>query len=278
MRLSYQIQTPDGLVLRAGHSKPPVPRLYRYLPIEYSREFVDRGRVRISRSTTLNDDKLSAGQRDAENRKSLVLHASGVTLPDRADPRIVSRVTELGSERRESFELEAELTSDYYLLCLSSDLRADLFDEFPPADAVVEIFNVARFAKAMRRASLRTFGGRGREVWMTHQPVRYMDEILGYGTSMLTMSPCFDKHTDYANQKEHRFTWYPCIFDDEYVFLDCGSLASMARVIRREQVESGEVEEVIVDYRTLQDAANAALEDEDVTSEVKWYRPPGADR
>ena len=53
-------------------------------------------------------------------------------------------------------------------------------------------------------------------------------------------------------------------------------MASIARVIHRNQVESGEVEEVIIDYQTLQDAANAALEDDHVTSEVKWYHPPVA--
>ena len=215
MRLSYEIQTWDGNVLRAGDPKPVTPHLYRYLPIQHCREFVDHGRVRISRSPTLDDDGLSAGQRDQENMKSVIVHASEVEVPDQTDPMIASKVTELGSRGRERFEVETKLSRDYYLLCLSSDLRADLFDEFPPADAVVEIFNVSRFAKAMRCASMRTFGGQGREVWMPHQPVRYLGEVLGYGRSVLTMSPCFDKHTDFSHQKEHRFTWYPCIFDDD---------------------------------------------------------------
>ena len=276
MRLSYEMQMWDGPVLRSGDPKPMTPRLYRYLPIQYCREFVDCGRVRISRSRTLDDHSLSAGQRDEENRKSVVVHASEVTLPEPTDTRIASSVTDLGSTGRERFEVQAKLSGDYYLLCLSSDLRDDLFDEFPPADAVVEIFNVSRFAKAMRRAGSRKFGGRGAKVWMIHQPVRYLGEVLGYGRAMLTVSPFFDKHTDFKHQKEHRFAWYPCIFDDGHLVprlrpdgLDCQGNPQRGSGVGR----SGRSDRRLPGRSKM--LRTPRWRDEDVTGEVKRYYPPG---
>ena len=206
--------------------------LYRYMPKQYCEKMVNDGEVRISRSSKFKDGAgMTEGQKDDEHYKSLVVHASGIRMKedDRLDQRVNSEIVKLNAND-DKYKIGTTLNVPYWVLCLSVDLRLDLFDEFN-SDAVVVIWDSNELIQRMIKSSKFLVPSPEFKMKMFYQPVHYLGELIVFGRMGLMISPFFTKPDRYKSQKEYRVVWYPCYSDELHVYLQLGSLKDIAEVV-----------------------------------------------
>lgn len=234
--------------------------LCRYMAKEYSEKMVNDGEIRISRSSKYKDGAgMTDGQRDDEHRKSVVIHASEVweREHDRLDPRVNSEIVKLNTND-DQYKIDTTLNEPYWVLCLSVDLRLDLFDEFN-SDAAVVIHQPAKLIERMRESSKILVPSSESRIELIYQPVQYLDGLVAYGRTGLVISPCFTKPEKYIHQKEYRIVWYPCYSNGFHEHLQLGSLRDISEVVLKDELKNGIVRERIFDERSFHKAAEEAV-------------------
>ena len=234
--------------------------LYRYMPKIFCEQMVNDGEVRISRSSKFKDGAgMTDGQRDDEHRKSVFIHASDVQVMenDREDPRIDSEVVKLNTND-DQYKIDTTLNVPYWVLCLSVDLRINLFDEFN-SDAVVIIRHPDKLIERLRENSAFLVPSPQYRMKLFYQPVQYLGELLAYGRTGLVISPCFTKPAKYKHQKEYRIVWNPCYSEELHTYLKLGSLKDITEVVLRDDLENGSVKEKIFNEDSFDKAADKAI-------------------
>ena len=221
---------------------------------------VNDGEVRISSSSNFKDGAgMTAGQRDDEHSKSVVIRASKVKISehDRLDPRVNSEITKLNTDGGQ-YKIDTTLNDPYWVLCLSVDLRLDLFDIFK-SDAAVVIQHPEKLLEKMRESSTFLLPSPDAMLELRGQPVQYLGEMIAYGRSGFRISPCFTKPEKYKRQKEYRVVWYPRFSDRSHEYLQLGRLNDIAEIILRDDVKKGFVRERLFDENTFHKAANEGV-------------------
>ena len=227
---------------------------------EYCEKMVNEGEIRVSNSSKYKDGAgMTDGQRDDEQRKSVVIRASEVRVReyDRLDPRVNSEIVQLNANE-DQYKIETTLSEPYWVLCLSVDLRLDLFDEFD-SDAVVAIRAPGKLFQKIDESSVILLPSPEFVMELRCQPVQYLGKLLAYGRSGLVISPCFTKPIKYKHQKEYRVVWYPCYSEHMHTYLRLGSLKDIAEVVLRDDLENGIIGERIIDEASLDKAAGEAI-------------------
>lgn len=240
------------------------PVLFRYMDRGYCEQMVDEGVVRLTKSSRYVDGTgMSEFQMDDEHVKSLEFEASGVDeVVDRTvGINIAPEVVRL-AEKPEGglYRISARVECPYWMFCFSTDLRLDLFgpSDFQCDAAVLvrdppELFR--RMASAADADGISSHTGR-----VLGQPVSYAtSDELRYGMSPATISPFFTKPVKYSHQKEFRFVVYPCRDAEDFTFLRVGNLADISDVVGKEEVERGDVDEVVRDGKAFGETAQRAL-------------------
>ena len=221
---------------------------------------VNDGEVRISRSSKFKDGAgMTDGQRDDEHSKSVLIHASKVQMRehDRLDPRVDSEIVKINTTD-DQYKIGITLNDPYWVLCLSVDLRLDLFDEFD-SDAVVVVREPEKLFQKIHESSALLVPSPESMMEIRCQPVQYLGEMIAYGRSGLRISPCFTKPKEYKHQKEYRVVWYPRHSDRLHAYLRLGSLKDIAEVVLRDDLENGIVGEKIFDESSFHKAADEAV-------------------
>ena len=227
---------------------------------EYCEKMVNDGEIRISRSSKFKDGAgMTDGQRDDEHRKSVFIHASDVQVMenDRYDPQIDSEIVKLNTND-DQYKIDTMINIPYWVLCLSVDLRMNLFDEFN-SDAVVIIHQPDKLIERLCENSAFLVPSPQFRMELFYQPVKYLGELRAYGRTGLVVSPCFTKPAKYNHQKEFRVVWYPCYSEDIHAYLQLGSLKDIAEVVHRDDLVNGIVGERIFDEDSFDKAADETI-------------------
>ena len=234
-------------------------KAFRYMPREHCEKMVFDGQIRIARSTTYEDGAgLTEGQIDDETVKAVVAHASDV-WPGDASPNVKTEITRL---KGGGFKLNTLLDQPYWVLCLSADLRRNLFDEFK-CDAAVVISNVNEFLCRVAKASVALIkvdkevhrDGDGLQLSFMYQAVNYIGELVFDGVCSVPISPIFTKPVKYEHQMEYRLAWYPCYRSTSHEYLQVGNMEDIAKVVTKHDVETGRVREYVVEVESFRKAA-----------------------
>ena len=227
-----------------GRKELPVKRLYRYMPLDACRRMVEYGEVRVSSSTSLNDETLTETRRDDEQTQSIKASMSKVAgVGDVPKGFQVDVRTESGDgpDGREETTFRTRVEDSFWILSLTTDLTIDLFDEFDEI-AAVEICDPERLLALLESASGRLLIDE-RDIF-AHDFVEYADHYLVYGTASLPMKPFMRKSVAYRSQKEFRVVWHPRRQALKHDWLYVGLLWDVARVVTREDVAAGRIGEV----------------------------------
>ena len=248
--------------------------LYRYMAKEYCEKMVNDGEIRISNSLYYKDGAgMTAGQRDDEHRTSVIVHASGVEVADNdlMNPRVDSEIVKLNTND-DQYKIDTTLNVPYWVLCLSVDLRMNLFDEFN-GDGAVIIHHPDIFIERLCENSACLVPSPQYQMKLFYQPMQYLGELIAYGgPSELVISPCFTKPANYKHQKEFRIVWNPCYSEDLHACLQLGSLKDIAEVVSRDDLENGIVGERIIDEASFDKAAERGYQIETTFDPVlTWF-------
>ena len=234
--------------------------LYRYMAKEYCEKMVNDGEIRISNSSYYKDGAgITEGLQDDEHNKSVVMRASNVRMinHDPMDPRVDSEIVKLNTTG-DQYKVATTLNDPYWMLCLSFDLRRDLFDVFD-SDAAVIIRHPEKLFQKFHENSAILLPSPESVMEIRCQPVQYLSRLTGYGKSVFKISPCFTKPARYTQQKEYRIVWYPCYSCESHEYLHLGSLIDIAEVVLKDDLESGIVEERIIDEGSFHKLADEAI-------------------
>ena len=238
--------------------------LFRYMERKYCEQMVHDGVVRLTKSSRYRDDTgMTEYQMDDEHFKSLEFESSGVSeVVDKSGgiditPEVV-RLAENPEGVR--YRISARVECPYWMFCLSTDLRLNLFESRDfKCDAAVVVRDAAelfrRMASAAHALYVQPHGGSA--LW---QPVSYAASGgLRYGMSPAAISPFFTKPGGYLHQKEFRFVIYPCYEAGDHASICLDSLEDICDVVGKEELERGDVDEVVWDEKAFGDAAQKAL-------------------
>lgn len=231
---------------------------------KYCEQMVQDGIVRLRKSSCYKDGTgMTQFQMDDEHFKSLEFESSGVceVVDKTGGIDIAPEVVKLAeSPEGATYRISAKVSCPYWMLCLSTDLRLDLFESSNfKCDAAVIVWDAAELFRRMASASkglyVQPHGGTA--LW---QPVSYaVSGGLRYGMSPAVISPFFTKPDRYLHQKEFRFVVYPCYEARDHAFIFLDGLQDICEVVGKEELERGDVDEVICGNRILGDAAEKAL-------------------
>ena len=159
-----------------------------------------------------------------------------------------------------TYRISAKVTCPYWMYCLSTDLRLDLFESRDfKCDAAVIVWDAPELFRRMESASktLYAYPHGGTALW---QPVSYaVSDGLRYGMSPAGISPFFTKPDRYLHQKEFRYVVYPCHEARDHAFIYMDGLEDICEVVSKEELERGDVDEVICSDRVFGEAAESAL-------------------
>jgi hypothetical protein len=149
---------------------------------------------RVSPASSYSDPSLNPAQRDSELELAIYALRRKITVKS---------------------------ATDYYVSCLSKQLRVRLFDDFD-ADCCIVIRQPLEFAKRMFQAAARALAWEG---WFAD--VRYIDP---YNCSDAKLDLFLAKHFRYCYQAEMRFSWLPgrAVRKIDHLFLELGSLSDIA--------------------------------------------------
>ena len=228
---------------RGGQTSFETGKLFRYLPEDAARQWVEDGVVRISASTNFTEgDGLSDARQDDEQKKSVSVRGSGfggLTTPMPHGFRVSAHDKEISSGTLTT--ITGHVESPYWILSMTSDLTLELFYTFDEV-AAVAVFNPREF---LRRAHLnspcRQWLGAGIHAGF----VRYVGDYVAYGYAAIQVPLFFSKSPDYALQKEFRVVWHPKYpLDARYHYLTFQEgLNDISRIVLREDVKNGRIQE-----------------------------------
>lgn len=238
--------------------------LFRYMNRKYCDDMVHRGVVRLTKSSVCKDGTgMTEMQMDDENFKSLDFDSSQIyEVVDKTEIDVEPEIVKLAeSPEGGTYGISARVKCPYWMYCLSTDLRLDLFEtrDFKCDAAVIirdaeELFR--RMALAASALYVHPHGGQG-GLW---QPISYTSpRTIHYGRSLVAISPFFTKPDRYRHQKEFRFALYPCYDAQDYAYIHLGNLEGICDVVGKEDLERGTVEEVVYNEELFHDGAKKAL-------------------
>jgi hypothetical protein len=177
------------------------------------------GRWRLSPASSYSDASLNPAQHDSELQ--LVFYALNRDVQMEAfDHR--TGVSKGKIEPIGDVEVTTKSATDYYVICLSKQLRVRLFSDFD-ADCCIVIHQPLEFAKRIFEAARRSLRGcEGR-----FAAVRYIDP---YNSRDGRPDVFLSKHFRYCYQCEVRFSWLPDkpVEKLAHVFLELGPLSDIS--------------------------------------------------
>ena len=237
-------------------------RLYRYMPLQYAKNMVDSGIVRVAASTNYRTETSKSRRDEEETKSKRVLGAELFGTPAHL-PEGYRVSTEIEAEGANHNKLTMTGTvPPYWLLALTTDLTPAMFDRFEN-DAAVEISDPIEFLCRMHAGSTELHGD-GANIDAGF--VEYVGELIAYGYCGITYPAHFHKNVEFKAQKEFRLVWAPkqCNGDrqgdgDYFTFQLAGGLRDIARVIRKRDVVSGREptirfpEDIVENYQRRQD-------------------------
>jgi len=115
-----------------------------------------------------------------------------------------------------------ELTTDYYMLCLSSKKASYLFDTFKDSNSCLIIHDTHEFCNRIYCETDRVLHN-----WSG------VDAKVVYGGMRSALGPAFMKPIDYIFQHEWRFAWIPPrkMNDLDYFTLKIGSIEDISEIV-----------------------------------------------
>lgn len=249
-------------VIEPSNGQPTV--LFRYMDREHCEQMVHGGVVRLTKSSSYKDGTgMTELQMDDEHFKSLEFESSGVSevVDKTGGIDITPEVVRLAENPEgAAYRISAKVECPYWMYCLSTDLRLNLFEsrDFRCNAAVIVWDAVELFRRMASAAAVLYVQPHGRSaLW---QPVSYAASGgLRYGMSPAAISPFFTKPGRYLHQKEFRFVIYPCYDARDHAFIYLDSLEDICEVVGKEELERGDVNEVVWDDKAFGDAAQKTL-------------------
>ena len=248
-------------VIEPPNGRPTV--LFRYMDREHCERMVNGGVVRLTKSSIYEDGTgMTELQMGDEHFKSLEFESSGVSeVVDKTGgiditPELV-RLAE--SPAGAAYRISAKVKCPYWMFCLSTDLRLNLFEarDFRCNAAVIVWDAEELFRRIASAAALCVQPHGGKALW---QPVSYAaSDSLYYGMTAAAISPFFTKPDRYLHQKEFRFVIYPCYDARDHTFIYLDSLEDICEVVGKEELVRGDIDEVVWDEKAFGAAAQQAL-------------------
>ena len=189
------------------------------------REMYELGKIRISPASSYSDPSLNRAKQDNELSFDSFLPNSEVTatLLDKETGSPIQRIELVGDITK-----TLELTSDYYVYCMTHALTYRMFDDFS-ADACVIIHDTEKFGEQLHSAVLKHL-----PEWLYwDEPVKYIDPYLSRTDEVNLFS---SKNFRYWYQQEYRFIWVPPpekTYSNklEPFFIELGSLKDLAEFV-----------------------------------------------
>lgn len=206
--------------VRIGPTKPEFPNagdvLFRYGQRSHLQQMLNDGVVRLGSAMSYAEMENDAARQDDEASKTSYLpgeYARVTTLDGRRIP-IVGDVT------------RSTATSNYYLLCFSSEWDPQMFTAFDGADSCLLIRDVDRLHKRLSGACERAYPG----CISSLVPIHYFDPYDM--TAREPSDPVFIKDFSFAYQQEWRFICVPRNGSplQPAIFLNAGSLTDIAEL------------------------------------------------
>ncbi len=188
--------------------------LVRYGKFDHILEAYETGRIRLGPANSYADPSLDLARKDDELTTRIDLDTTVFQVLGPGAHKTGPRLT-----------IRGNLNSNYYILCMSSCLRARLFLDFD-AEACLIISNTSVFKKRLFQAISYTFP----RFVLNAKRVNYYDPLW---VSPKEVRPIFWKHFRYAYQEEVRFAAIPPepVSDLDPAFLNLGSLKDIAIIV-----------------------------------------------
>lgn len=196
--------------------------LFKYGKKKYLRKSHDDGVIRVAPATFYNDASLNSAIKDDERILSVFHHPSSVNIIH------VDRNT--GKETKikptGNVKITFELSTNYYVYCMSYVCDLRLFDDFQ-ADACMVIHDAKGFLNRLD-ASFKKLVRFCR--FITNQ-VQYVDPLNPPEEKDIDLFFC--KHFRYSYQKEVRSVWVPekAVEHIEPVYLEIGPMGAYSEYI-----------------------------------------------
>lgn len=188
--------------------------LVRYGKYDHILQAYETGKIRLGPAASYSDPSLDVARRDDELNFQIDIDTSFF-------PVIGPGARNVGPR----FPIRGSLSSNYYILCTSSCLRARLLLDFD-SEACLIIHDPEKFKGRLSKAIARDLP----QFSMTAKRVEYYDPLL---VAPVEVKPIFSKHFRYAYQEEVRFAvMLPGSTSDlTPVFLNLGSLKDIATIV-----------------------------------------------
>jgi hypothetical protein len=153
-----------------------------------------------------HDDEMRLELSIPKNTAKITCLESGKTIIPTSDVKIVN-----------------EITSDYYILCLSSKKESYLFEDFKGSDACLIIHNPNEFGERIFKSAKKALPN-----WAG------IDANVTYGRSS-QFGPTFSKPLKHIFQFEWRFSWIPFEKENnlECIFIEVGNMKDIAEIVDR---------------------------------------------
>jgi len=197
------------------------PNLYKYGKLEYLKQYLKNGNIRISPASSYKDPSLNHAINDDE------LNFISQNHPSKLKMEVFDK---FGNFKGLVKPLEGKLTftstTDYYVFCMSTILSPRLFVDFDNADGCLIIKNTTVFLKKLLEGFLKSNNNYLGQIGV----VKYVDPIFA---NYKEYDQFYSKHFRYAYQRELRVSFIPGkdIKQLEYKVLQLGNLEDCCELI-----------------------------------------------
>ena len=206
----------NGKKYKDGH------HLFKYGNKKYLKSMYESGSIRVMPATYYKDASLNSAIHDDERVLSIHHHPSKINISHQSkNTGEIVNIKPIGN-----VTVKHELTTNYYVYCMSYVYDFRLFDDFR-ADACIVINDIKGFLSKIDIAFKKAANGLDRFVGT----VTYIDPLNAPNDENTSLF--FGKHFKYTYQKETRLVWVPRSKTEllDPIYLDIGPMNEYADYI-----------------------------------------------
>jgi hypothetical protein len=189
-------------------------KLYRYSKRKWLEDSLCNGIFRLNSASYIKTLEGDVARHDDEMRLELTIPKDTVKITHLKTGNPIIPISDV--------KIVDEITTDYYMLCLSSKKASYLFEDFKGSNACLIIHNPIEFSKRIFKSAKKAL-----PYWVG------VDAQVTYGGSS-QFGPTFSKPLKQFFQFEWRFSWVPLIQKEnnlDCMFIEIGNIEDIAQIV-----------------------------------------------